>query len=370
MHMNSPVQTTALRLPQHRYEDPLTRLWIACAERIGFRIERSPDVFASSDGRGTILIDDGATMDPDDSPAQMIFHELCHALVEGEVGETRVDWGLDNARNRNPWREHACLRLQAYLAGSVGLRDFFAPTTDFRVTFWASLPADPFAASAESGGRRERSCVAARLGAWRACQPRWQAPLRDALQATAALASLLPREIHADTEAGALPSLWATVRQPPPQHPAGHAAIATYHEGLGCADCAWSFTSRNSRRCRHAPRVRLSESAPACTRFESAAELDCTTCGACCREAYHSVEISAREPVCTRHPDLVLVQDTHLKLRREGENGERCAALQGGTTAFESYACAIYRNRPRTCREFASGGGHCLDARRRVGLSL
>jgi hypothetical protein len=34
-----------------------------------------------------------------------------------------------------------------------------------------------------------------------------------------------------------------------------------------------------------------------------------------------------------------------------------------------SYACTIYEHRPRPCREFAAGGRHCLDARRRVGLS-
>jgi Fe-S-cluster containining protein len=79
------------------------------------------------------------------------------------------------------------------------------------------------------------------------------------------------------------------------------------------------------------------------------------------------VEISSREPVNKRHPELVLIHDTHRKLRREGD---RCAALSGGNTPHETYACAIYDDRPRTCREFTRGGGNCLDARRRVGLSL
>jgi hypothetical protein len=34
-----------------------------------------------------------------------------------------------------------------------------------------------------------------------------------------------------------------------------------------------------------------------------------------------------------------------------------------------AYTCSIYEHRPRPCREFEAGGRHCLDARRRVGLS-
>lgn len=354
------------RRPGHRYHDPLSRVWIACAERVGFRVERSKDAYASTDGRGTLLIATDDLFDPDDNLAQMILHELCHALVEGEAGETRVDWGLDNTGTGNPWREHACLRLQAYLADRVGLREFFAPTTDFRVGFWPTLGADPFAAATEAGGRRERSCVAGRRAAWRAEQPRWAAPLRDALAATAAIAAATPRTLGGE-DAASLPSLWATVAAPPPRHPTGHAPVAHYHVGRGCADCAWAFAGRGGRHCRHAPKLRLPDAAPACTRFEPATELDCQTCGACCREAYHSVEISRREPLNKTHPELVVVLDTHRKLQREGE---RCAALTGGRTPHETYACAVYAGRPKTCRDFTLGGAHCLDARRRVGLSL
>jgi hypothetical protein len=372
--------TEFLRRPQHRYDDPLSRVWSACAERTGFRIERTPHAYASTDGRGTILIGIDEMLDPDDSLAQMIFHELCHALVEGEAGQSKVDWGLGVSGGANPWREHACLRLQAYLAGGVGLRDFFAPTTDFRVSFWNSLPADPFTAMPEAGGRRERSCVAARLAAWRASRSPWSPHLQDALAASAAIAALVPRttgaaaadsraaaEPSAGVDPSVLPSLWTTVNVAPPLHPAGHAPLAAYHAGHGCADCAWSSIQRGTHRCRHAPGVRLTDKAPACTRFEPSAELDCQTCGACCREAYHSVEISRREPLIKRHPDLILSFPTHLKLRRDGD---RCAALAGGRTVTEAYACTIYEDRPRTCREFAKGGAHCLDARRRVGLSL
>jgi hypothetical protein len=351
-----------LRRPSHRYADPLDRVWIGSAEAVGFRIGRTPAAYATSDGRGTILLGTADQFDPDDSLAQMILHELCHALVEGEAGEGRADWGLDNTRQGHPWREHACLRLQVYLADSVGLRRFFAPTTDYRVTFWDALPADPFAAPESEGGRRERSCVAARVAAWRASLPRW-APLRAALEASAAIAAQVPRSLRDE----AAPSLWAEIEALPAPHPAGHAPVAAYHAGSGCADCAWGFRARGSLRCRHAPKVRLADAAPACARFEPAAELDCQACGACCREAYHSVELSRREPLVKRRPEWVVDAGTHVKLRRDGE---RCVALVGGRSPGELYACAAYGERPRTCREFERGGGHCLDARRRVGLSL
>lgn len=356
--------TAFQRQPRHYYGDPLSSVWLTCAARVGFRVVRTADAYASSDGRGTLLIATAEQFDPDDCLAQMIFHELCHALVEGETGERALDWGLDNTRMGNPWREAACLRLQAWLAGSMGLRDFFAPTTDFRVSFWATLPADPLQPSDGAGGRRERSCVAARIGAWRASQPRWAEPLQAALTATAGIAAWVPRDTAARTE---LVPLWSTVVPPPPAHPAGHARVAVYHPDKHCAACAWSFSARGRLRCRHAPRIALPDPAPACTRYEPAADLECQTCGACCREAYHAVEVAVRDPVNRTHPELVLIRDTHRKLRR---SGDRCAALAGGRTPFEPFSCAIYADRPRACRDFARGSENCLDARRRVGLSL
>lgn len=358
-----------LRQATHRYEDPLDRIWLNCAERVGFRIERTPDVYASTDGRGAILIGTDETLDPDDSLAQMILHELCHALVEGEEAEHLVDWGLDNTSNRHLWREHACLRLQAHLAGRVGLRDFFAPTTDFRVRFWNALPEDPFAAPAEAGGRREPSCVAARLGAWRGDQPRWAGPLRAALDATADIAAAVRSSgtgASSSTDR-ALPSLWGTAQPRPTRHPAGHAPVAGHFSASRCSDCAWAFSPRRRLRCRHAPDVRLPADAPACLRFEPAENLNCGDCGACCREAYHAVEVAPGERVVRNHRDLILDDRDRLKLRRAGS---RCAALSGGETPTIGYACRIYADRPRTCREFTRGSANCLDARRRVGLSL
>lgn len=353
------------RQPTHRYLDPLAQVWLTCAARVGYRVVRTQDAYASCDGRKTLLIAEDAALDPDDCLAQMILHELCHALVEGEAGESRQDWGLDNRSARDIWREHACLRLQAYLAGNVGLREFFAPTTDFRLTFWKSLPADPFSAPAEQGDRRERSSVAARLGAWRASQPRWAQPLRDALNASAAIAAVVTESAGFATDA--MPSLWRTTESWPTQHPSGVAPVANYHHSHGCADCAWSFRMRGGLRCRCACTVRLQDDAPACVQWEPASELDCRNCGACCREAYDAVEIGDREVVLKRHPELVITTDTHHKMKR---NGDRCAALLGGSEVDQTYTCSIYADRPRSCRDFTLGSANCLDARRRVGLSL
>ena len=133
----------------HRYVDPLAQIWLDCAARVGLRVVRSGDAYASyqppGDGRGTLIIGDDASLDADDSLAQMIFHELCHSLVQGEDAFERADWGLDNETDRDAWREHACLRVQAVLAARHGLRGFFAPTTDYRADFWDQLPADPLA---------------------------------------------------------------------------------------------------------------------------------------------------------------------------------------------------------------------------------
>lgn len=366
--VSSAVMTAVLRVPTHRYQDPLSLIWIACAARVGYRVARTTEAYAATDGRRTLLIGEDATLDADDCLAQMILHELCHALVEGEEGERQPDWGLDNVTARHTWREHACLRLQAHLAGRYGLREFLAPTTDFRVRFWNGLPADPFAAPEAAGGRRERSCVAARKAAWRAAQPRWAPHLDAALAATAAIAAAVQAAGGVAWIAdGGLPPLWEAAVAPPPPHPAGHAPVAAYHAGHGCADCAWCCRPRGVLRCRHAPSARLPADAPACTRWEPAAALDCRACAACCREAYDSVEIGAREPVLKRHPQLVVVRETHRKMRRDGD---RCAALAGGEGVHAPYACVIYEDRPRACRDFTPGGANCLEARRRAGLSL
>lgn len=98
---------------------------------------------------------------------------------------------------------------------------------------------------------------------------------------------------------------------------------------------------------------------------ESKLELDCGTCGACCREGYDRVEVHARELIRKRHPELLSRDRYGDYLARP--NG-RCVALDGHG-AKEPYRCRIYEARPRGCSELEVGGEACLFARRRAGLS-
>jgi Fe-S-cluster containining protein len=89
-------------------------------------------------------------------------------------------------------------------------------------------------------------------------------------------------------------------------------------------------------------------------------DLDCLTCGACCREAYHAVELHPNDRFARRHPDRVGRQDGRLVVPRTAANWCSCLG--------PDYRCAVYDDRPRTCRDFEKGGEHCREARRRVGL--
>lgn len=339
----------APRVPSRRYRDPLDRIWLTLAQRIGFAVTRSADVYASTDGERTLLMGVPEVLDPDDCLAQMIFHELCHALVEGPAAYDRPDWGLCNQTGRDVPREQACLRLQAKLALTHGLRALLAPTTDFR-EFYDRLGADPFAP------RADETVVAARLGLRRASRPPFAPHLEEALAATAQVARVAAPFAG---EEGDLGSLWATVDPAPPRHPLGFLLLPEGQET--CSTCAWRYESRGALRCRQAGPARVDPAWRACDRWEPA--LDCQSCGACCRAAYDSVTISQRDPVVRRHPALIVVRDTFVELRRDGDH---CAALENDGAR---YACRIYDDRPRPCREFTPGKDHCLEARRRVGLS-
>jgi hypothetical protein len=160
------------------YWDPLDALWTAAAGRMGFRIARAGDVYASTDGQGTITLGVAETLDPDDCLAQMILHELCHALVQGPEKLTQADWGLDNVSARDEVREHACLRLQAALTTPHGLRKVLAPTTDFRA-YYDGLGADPLSPAGEP------SVELARRALGRVGEPPFGPHLLRALEATA-----------------------------------------------------------------------------------------------------------------------------------------------------------------------------------------
>src|SRR5215471_11474334 len=331
----------------------IDEIWRRAAARVGFSVMRTTSAYATSDGKGAIAIGATETLDGDDALAQLVFHELCHAIAEGDASLTQPDWGLDNVPE-HVVREHACLRVQASLSDRFELRAEMAPTTPYRA-YYETLPRDPLRDDGDEAIARAVAACA------RFDSSPWRAPIETALAETAA--AMAAGGVH------------------PLGFPIGPA-------GESCGTCAWAYEGGRGAavtRCRqsapaNADGARTSRSHRACVYWEPA--VDCRTCGACCREAYHSVTVSMRDPVVWQEPDLIVRHGPRFEIRREGP---RCAALQMGTlggspippamgSARQSlatpdaiklplYTCAIYENRPRPCREFEAGGRHCLDAR-------
>jgi len=379
-------------------------IWVAAAQEVGWQVERTSAAFATSDGRRTISIGVDEVLDADDALAQLIFHELCHALVQGPASWSQPDWGLSNDDDRDVIAEHACLRAQIHLAAPHGLRAAMAPTTEYRA-YHDSVTGDPLQSPSDPAAVRARQALERPES-----QP-WLGALERALARTRLVLD------------GAAPA------DEPARGPSPSGDTASAHHPVGfpwgppeetCGSCAWLYVGGRGpgvERCRQAG----AESAPegqrtsrherSCERWEP--PVDCQTCGACCREAYHSVTVSVRDPVVWKQPALIVRHGHRFEILRKGP---RCAALhdrreersstgepapsalpastaarahgdaaaraaaaraavqgavpgaQGG--APPTFACTIYDDRPRACRDFEAGGRHCLVARRRVGLSV
>lgn len=344
------------RAIRHRYVDPVDEIWLTAARRLGIVVERSPDAYASYDGQGTLRVAQPAELDPDDSLAQLVFHELCHALVMGDQSLGRVDWGLANEDERDLVREHACHRVQAALCDRHGLRDVLAVTTDHR-PYWDALPADPLAAGDDPAIELARD-------AWvRSRKTPWRDVLHDALDATAAIA-------RAAQDFAAPGSLWQLASAP---HPTG---MALHRDGsLRCGDCAW-FVAKPGQargRCRQTKKgvedrgSRVEREQSACERHEPTLDHSaCEPCGACCRQGFDLVHVRPRERIRRLHPQLVI--DTRHGLAVPRPDG-LCVALVGTGAKTAPYRCRVYEDRPRACADFALAGDACLLARRRLGLS-
>jgi hypothetical protein len=319
----------------------IDRLWIEAAAACGFRVERGQAAYASTDGQGSILIGSPETLDENDSLCQLVLHELCHALVQGEASWRQVDWGLCNTDDRDEVAEAACNRLQAHVADQHGLRAQLCPTTPWQ-EYYRALPDDPLQ---PTGSGDVEACRRARAGAELAEKSGFLRAMGDALAVTAALVTA-PAELH----------------------PLG---FALGPPGESCGTCAWRYLGGRGgavERCRQSVGEvgdgrRVRPDMPACERWEP--PVQCQRCGACCREAYHTVSVSVRDPVVWKQPDLVVRNGHRFSLLRAGD---RCAALDSAGGG-DAYHCRIYEDRPRTCRDFERGGRHCLVARRRVGLS-
>ncbi len=131
-----------------------------------------------------------------------------------------------------------------------------------------------------------------------------------------------------------------------------------------CGDCVWHYVGGRGRpvdRCRRFANQRIEPEWPGCASHTQS--LDCLQCGACCREAYDAVEVGPRDPFVRIHPGRLEKVEGRLNIQRS--NGV-CGCLN---TADGSWACAVYADRPRTCREFVQGGPNCVDARVRLGLT-
>lgn len=334
-----------------RYDDPLDLIWLHCARALGFRVERSDQVYASFDGDKTITLSTREHFDADDSLAQLVFHELCHALVAGPR-RARADWGMENVDERDLIAEHACHRVQAALADRHGLRALLAVTTDHR-SYWDSLPVDPLALGSDP------AIPLARDAFQRARSESFWQPLERALAETARLAEIVRGTL------GDAQSLW---HRSVPVHRSGFPVDV--HSRATCGDCGFSFALGQKLACRKTralPEQRgklVSAEERACVRFEPKLDQEaCFACGACCREGFDRVDVRAKDLIKRARPDLVSVDGYGAHLARPGG---KCVAL---SEQGRKYLCQVYSERPRACAEFEIAGDACLTARRRVGLS-
>jgi hypothetical protein len=129
-----------------------------------------------------------------------------------------------------------------------------------------------------------------------------------------------------------------------------------------CENCAWRYVGGRGHpvsRCRRHNDARIAPTSKACPAFT--APLNCLACAACCRHAFDTVEVSQRDPFTKAHPEYLVTIFGRLNVRRKGPN---CAALN-----CSDYTCAVYEERPRTCRELKVGSDNCLLARQRIGLT-
>jgi hypothetical protein len=337
----------------HHYQDPVDLIWLRAASDLGLTVERSAEAYAAYDGKGTLTISVADDFDADDSLAQMIFHEICHWLVSGINARDLPDWGLSNTSNRDLVYEYACHRLQAALSAPFGLRAFMAVTTSWR-RYWDALPDDPL----KDGD--DPAIAIAQNGFKLAKTPPFESVLTRSLSATAAIADVV-RAVAPSS------SLWSVTRS---RHRLG--ALLSDSEALRCGSCAWAISGKSALRCRQhkapgktAPLVSFDEQA--CERWEPKLTTDdCATCGACCRQGFDMVSVSARDPFLKLHPELVQLQNGEHIVPRPGG---LCVALDGDGTAATPYRCRHYATRPKNCQDFEVAGDACLLARRRVGLS-
>ena len=100
-------------------------------------------------------------------------------------------------------------------------------------------------------------------------------------------------------------------------------------------------------------------------------ELDCLTCGACCRTGTDGrILIPPADLVRWRR----IGRDDLAEAIQPGHFGEVGFATRGDGSCVhlgvdaQPNACAIYEDRGTTCREFERGSWQCLEFRREAGI--
>ncbi len=124
----------------------------------GLQVGRARGSWVSYRGHErTIVVAPDDELDDDDCLLQIVLHELCHWMVQGEAAAEHDDWGLNNQTDDDEPAEHAALVLQRSILMPTGLQDVLEPTTDFRAYYRSLLhrsPADAVLLSARAGMER------------------------------------------------------------------------------------------------------------------------------------------------------------------------------------------------------------------------
>jgi hypothetical protein len=129
-----------------------------------------------------------------------------------------------------------------------------------------------------------------------------------------------------------------------------------------CGTCFWSHMAGPGPkvlRCVPSGNKRVEENHQGCSFWQE--EIDCLECAACCGPAFDAVEVSPRDPVRKRHPELIIRNEGRFCMPRR--EGNFCSQLGADKR------CVIYVDRPQCCRDFTKASGNCLFARQRIGLS-
>lgn len=339
------------KAPQ-RYEDSVSNVWVTAARQIGVVQAVAKATGASFDGAKAA----------DMRVGQALFDDVCRSLIEGHDSFAKAGAEVVDVTVLH-WRDQARLRLQWVLCSQWNLHGWFEPVENARA-FWLTLDETVLDDKADLAVR------AASVALVRVSRSPWAPTFTEALAATRDL-------LRVDVSKRA-------------EHPTGAFAMRA-DETKRCEQCAWVYTQGVNLACRQVDSAtngplhkNIEPQWPACERFEPV--LDCQPCGACCREAFQTVQVGAREPIRRTHPAMVLDHGTRQELRRTLTPGldlvadkpapTRCASLGGGDlvqlgtrTTVSDYGCQIYQARPQSCRSFTAGSESCLVARRRVGMS-